>query len=648
MRRFLGLLLLALPLATVAKTPLLAVGDLSPRGVSRNDAAIISDRLREALVQSDQVRVLEREEMDRILKEQAFQQSGACDQSECAVKIGKLLSVDRMVVGTVGRIGELYTISARILDVGTGEVLFTASRDESGSLEDLLTRAVPDLGSKLAQGALVAARNRSSTEGHGDLQVTISDTLAAFFLNGKAVQGRSPFLFEGLPTGAYHLEARTPTHKGTAMVELSPDDVLKFELFLDWATTSAKLYSQPTGAQVYHREKDVEIWKGETPLRIDSLPVGRHRFLLRRPGSLDTTIEILAEQGKIASHRVKLIPAGTVVFDPPPNVQVRFLRGRDTIEQVVTHGIQLPEGLWRIELENRAWERLHQELRIRSGKEDTIRPVSRFVSLRVNASVPAEVWIDGDSVGAAPFRSDTLAPGIHAVLVRAPGKADWTHSIELRQGDEVAVKANLEDRHAWLNLSSKIQGKIELDGVDLGVMAPERSPGENRSAILPESGSIQGQIYPPSSPPRRFLWRSDTLLPGRHRVRVTADRRIPWESDIALVAGLQVTHEVSLPWTEEELARQRRTARLGLRIGTGVLAATFLGAATWYGTNWSESVARADRIQDEYDRATTGFSEIRARHDRARGDAQDARGMTVTMGLVGALMASGFALTWVF
>jgi len=47
--------------------------------------------------------VMERSEMALVLQEQSFQQSGVCDQSSCALEIGKILSVDRMVVGSVGQ-----------------------------------------------------------------------------------------------------------------------------------------------------------------------------------------------------------------------------------------------------------------------------------------------------------------------------------------------------------------------------------------------------------------------------------------------------------------------------------------------------------------------------------------------------------------
>ena len=121
------------------------------------------------MLKTGKVRVLERSEMNKILREQAFQKSGACDTSECAVEIGRLLSVDRMVVGSVGKLGNLYTLSVRLLDVGTGEILFSVNEDREGRLEDLLVEAVPSLASKLAAGAVDANGVKSGGVGTGDL-----------------------------------------------------------------------------------------------------------------------------------------------------------------------------------------------------------------------------------------------------------------------------------------------------------------------------------------------------------------------------------------------------------------------------------------------------------------------------------------------
>ena len=55
-----ALTILLFPVFLWAKSPLLAVSELSPRGVSNSDARIIADRLRAEILNTGKVRVLER------------------------------------------------------------------------------------------------------------------------------------------------------------------------------------------------------------------------------------------------------------------------------------------------------------------------------------------------------------------------------------------------------------------------------------------------------------------------------------------------------------------------------------------------------------------------------------------------------------
>lgn len=143
-------LLLAISLSCAARTWQVAVEDLTAQGVAPTEASILSDRLRSELLATGAFRVMERSQMDKVLKEQAFQASGACEGGECAIELGKLLSVERLVVGSVGRIGSVYTLQVRLLDVGSGEVVTTATDDRSGAIEGLLTISIPLLAKRLA------------------------------------------------------------------------------------------------------------------------------------------------------------------------------------------------------------------------------------------------------------------------------------------------------------------------------------------------------------------------------------------------------------------------------------------------------------------------------------------------------------------
>lgn len=128
----------------------IAVSDLEPRGIHPDEAAIISDRLREELLRTGQFRVMERGLMQTILQEQAFQQAGSCNSSECQVQIGRMLGVDRIVVGTAGKLGNMFTISVRMLNVETGEIQTSFSEDHHGAIEGVLATPVRNVALRLS------------------------------------------------------------------------------------------------------------------------------------------------------------------------------------------------------------------------------------------------------------------------------------------------------------------------------------------------------------------------------------------------------------------------------------------------------------------------------------------------------------------
>jgi hypothetical protein len=88
--------------ATLERTAI-AVNDFSAQGIDKAAAGIITDRIRDELLSTGYFRVLERAEMETILKEHGFQLTGACEQS-CAVQIGKVLEVKKIITGSVGKL----------------------------------------------------------------------------------------------------------------------------------------------------------------------------------------------------------------------------------------------------------------------------------------------------------------------------------------------------------------------------------------------------------------------------------------------------------------------------------------------------------------------------------------------------------------
>ena len=114
-----------------------AVMDLEGRGSSAMEAATLTDRLRSEMVNVGVFQVVERGQMEMLLEEQGFQQTG-CTSAECAVEMGKLLGVQAMATGSIGRLGTMWTLDVRMFDVGTGEISKVSSRNFQGGVEGLL------------------------------------------------------------------------------------------------------------------------------------------------------------------------------------------------------------------------------------------------------------------------------------------------------------------------------------------------------------------------------------------------------------------------------------------------------------------------------------------------------------------------------
>jgi hypothetical protein len=129
----------------------IAVLDLVARsGLEQDEILTISDRFRGALIETGTFTVIERSQMDAILKEQGFQQTGACSEASCIVEIGQLLAVHKMVGGSIGKVGRLYSINLKVIDVATGAIIQQINRDIQCSKEDLVSKHIASLAREMA------------------------------------------------------------------------------------------------------------------------------------------------------------------------------------------------------------------------------------------------------------------------------------------------------------------------------------------------------------------------------------------------------------------------------------------------------------------------------------------------------------------
>ena len=162
--------------------------DLNAKGISQAEADYLSDYMRgqvTRLVTSEEYKkrtginytVVERSQMDKIFEQFEIQNTGCTDIS-CAVEFGKMLSVERIVIGSVGLVGQTYSISTRIVDVESAGTITVADYTYQGQIDDLLRTGIASVVDELMYGQ----KKKSHRNLYIIAGITIAAGIGAYFL----------------------------------------------------------------------------------------------------------------------------------------------------------------------------------------------------------------------------------------------------------------------------------------------------------------------------------------------------------------------------------------------------------------------------------------------------------------------------------
>ncbi|MEK6794590.1 MAG: hypothetical protein AABZ39_07430 [Spirochaetota bacterium] len=117
MNRFFCTLLCFSTAFGAGETRVAVIDLLSGNNTTPVEVKAISDAIRSRVVSSP-LRLIDRARVDALMNSSRER----CAESECAVRIGKLVSADKVIYGVVSRIGHIYTIDTEYADVQTGTV----------------------------------------------------------------------------------------------------------------------------------------------------------------------------------------------------------------------------------------------------------------------------------------------------------------------------------------------------------------------------------------------------------------------------------------------------------------------------------------------------------------------------------------------
>jgi hypothetical protein len=237
-------------LAAGKKTTISVMDLNTTSGLSPKEVALLTDKLLNSLVEYRVYEVVERSKRDEILKEQGFQMTGACDQTSCLVEAGQLLGAQKMIGGTIGKLGNVYAIELRMLDIQTGGIDLSFSRNY-GKIADLLSamKEAAEIFSSWKPGA-----GQSSKPG-GLFVITEPDG-AKILVDGKEHTGLTPNLIYPLTEGLHQVSLVKEGYSlfsTSRLVSVGKVDTINAPLMS--LAGKMKIKTDPAGAKLYLNKK---------------------------------------------------------------------------------------------------------------------------------------------------------------------------------------------------------------------------------------------------------------------------------------------------------------------------------------------------------------------------------------------------------
>lgn len=185
------------------KIKTVVVGLSARRGVDEGLALAMSDVVHGVFAKSPGRIVLGRQDIQRVLNFESERQALGCNTDSCLSELAQALDVERMITGSMDKVGSSYFVVITEIDARSVEPLGRVQ----GRLpldEDALITEITALAEQLLKQSLVAGSSPSMQGKPGGLVVETDPPGALVFVAGREV-GKTPVRVEALPPGTHEV-----------------------------------------------------------------------------------------------------------------------------------------------------------------------------------------------------------------------------------------------------------------------------------------------------------------------------------------------------------------------------------------------------------------------------------------------------------
>jgi TolB-like protein len=374
MKKLVSLFILMLILSSYGFTqrnslPVVAVTNIEAVDVPTFVANACREMVETALIKTGKYQVMNYANMKEVLEAQSFSLSGCTDEA-CAVEIGKLLSAEQIVLGTLSSIEDKMLLSLRIIDVETGKHIAA----EIVSIESMDT---------LQDGAFSGTYKMAGLKYIKDSEVTISENGSIYVTapEGKTLtilldgieKGQTPILLEDITFGTHLLTAKGENYLFEDEISITSKDILEISVDISLLKGNIILKTFPTDALGFFLHID-GIQKNTGLVR--DLSIGEHYLEIKGNGWFYDNI-IIVEKNITKTVTINLESVGELTIHNPKDilVQVFDIDGNKILESENINEVELSAGKYRYIIDHPDYELLEQEIDITRGQHSEFSPL---------------------------------------------------------------------------------------------------------------------------------------------------------------------------------------------------------------------------------------------------------------------------------
>ena len=456
-------------------------------------------------------------------------------------------------------------------------------------------------------------------DGKGTLKVFSDPPGAQIVIDGKII-GTTPLKIINIDAGERMMALRLQGYSTfESSVQITTNETQNITLTLK-SSAFISVKAQPRCAAVIINGTPA----GTGEVNLMEVPAGDVALSIEAPGydSYKETVSLKA--GELHEVDKTLTAAfGTLTVTTVPPGAALTINGQPSGSTTPYRNDKTAPGNYKLRLELPGYEPIEESVVLKSGETRAFekKMVSMYGTLSVVTTPSgATLFINGQSSGTTPFRSDKLATGSYRLRLEMAGYEPMEGSVILNAGEPIAIEKKMVSLYGILSLATTPAG----------------------AAVI-----INGKQYGTTP------YRNDKLLSGAYSLRLELpgyagipEEKITIEKETAV--HREYTLSRSKAWLDSvaafKLAKYKH-ARWKRRIVFGSLAAVTGGIGYYFDSQVAAAVKDQNKAQADYRAATTDWNTYIQRYNDAGDKAKsNANVRNILYGIAG-VFAAGFVIS---